>query len=91
MASKSRGSAKLAKPEKDVGPPAKFVQSIVEATGASEEDVKQMLHDCNNDANEATNRLLDGAGTEQRCLSRSPPRSVPNPAMRAQRCLTDAC
>ena len=64
MASKSRGGAKVAKPEKDVGPPKAFIQSVKEATGASEEDVRQMLHDCNNDANEATNRLLDGAGTE---------------------------
>ena len=68
MASKSRGGAKPVKPEKDVGPPPAFIKSVKEATGASEEDVKQMLHDCNNDANEATNRLLDGAGTERRCV-----------------------
>ena len=68
MASKSRGGAKLAKPETDVGPPPAYIKSVKEATGASEEDVKQMLFDCNNDANEATNRLLDGAKTSQRCM-----------------------
>ena len=90
MASKSRGGAKVAKPEKDVGPPKAFIQSVKEATGASEEDVKQMLHDCNNDANEATNRLLDGAGTEERCLTR-PAAQLSHPAMYSQIMIVNLC
>jgi len=35
------------------------VQTIKEATGATEEDVKLMLEECNFDANETTSRLID--------------------------------
>ena len=55
MSSKSRGAGT----SKDV-PPAKLVQTVLEATSCSEEEAKQMLLDCNNDCNEAVNRLLDG-------------------------------
>ena len=82
MASKPRGAAKVVKPEKDSGPPKAFIQSAIEATGASEEDVKQMLHDCNNDANEATIRLLDGAEPISRA-TRGLPRSRNFPRIRS--------
>jgi hypothetical protein len=55
MSSKSRGGAGKAD-----GPSAKLLQTVLEATSCSEEEAKQMLLDCNNDANEAAARLLDG-------------------------------
>jgi len=43
--------------------PAKKIQdtitTIKEATGATDEEIKHMLKECNNDANEATARLID--------------------------------
>ncbi len=37
----------------------KVVQAITEVTGATEEDVRLMLEECNYDANETTSRLID--------------------------------
>ncbi len=59
MSSTSRGAGT----SKD-GPPAKLVQTVLEATSCSEEEAKQMLLDCNNDCNEAVNRLLDGSAVD---------------------------
>lgn len=41
------------------GKPDTVVQTIMDATGASEEEVKDMLAQCHNDANETTSRLLE--------------------------------
>ena len=43
------------------------VQTIKEATGATEEDVKLMLEECNFDANETTSRLIDSKITPGSC------------------------
>jgi hypothetical protein len=40
-------------------PPKKIIDTIREATGASDEDIKSVLEECNNDVNEATARLID--------------------------------
>jgi translation elongation factor EF-Ts len=40
-------------------PPKKIIETIREATGASDEDIKAVLAECNNDVNEATTRLID--------------------------------
>ena len=40
-------------------PPKKIVDTIREATGASDEDISAMLAECNYDVNEATSRLID--------------------------------
>lgn len=40
-------------------PPKKIIETIREATGASDEDIKMVLAECNNDVNEATARLID--------------------------------
>lgn len=40
-------------------PAKKIVETIREATGASDEDIKAVLAECNNDVNEATARLID--------------------------------
>ncbi len=37
----------------------RILENIKEATGAPEEDVVAMLHICNGDTNEATERLLE--------------------------------
>ena len=37
------------------------VELVKEATGASEEDVKHTLEECDYDVNKATNMLIDGA------------------------------
>lgn len=38
-----------------------MVELVKEATGASEEDVKHTLEECDYDVNKATNMLIDGA------------------------------
>lgn len=43
------------------GPSRKLVDTIKEATGASEEDVTAMLAECGGDADEATARLIESA------------------------------
>jgi len=40
-------------------PAKKIVETIREATGASDEDIKAVLAECNNDVNEATTKLID--------------------------------
>lgn len=40
-------------------PPKKIIETIREATGATDEDIKMVLAECNNDVNEATARLID--------------------------------
>lgn len=40
-------------------PPKKIIDTIREATGASDEDISAMLAECNYDVNEATARLID--------------------------------
>ena len=42
-------------------PTKKIIDTIREATGASDEDIKSVLEECNNDVNEATARLIDSA------------------------------
>ena len=37
----------------------KMIETIREATGATEEDIRVMLFECNYDANETTSRLID--------------------------------
>lgn len=37
----------------------KMIETIKEATGATEEDIRVMLFECNYDANETTSRLID--------------------------------
>ena len=43
----------------------KMIETIKEATGATEEDVKVMLFECNYDANETTSRLIDSEFIER--------------------------
>lgn len=52
----ARPSADGARPR---NPAKKIVENIREATGASDEDIKAVLAECNNDVNEATTRLID--------------------------------
>jgi len=40
-------------------PPKKIIENIREATGASDEDIKAVLAECNYDVNEATTKLID--------------------------------
>lgn len=44
---------------KKIVPPKKIVDTIREATGASDDDISAMLSECNFDVNEATARLID--------------------------------
>lgn len=37
----------------------KMIETIREATGATEDDIRVMLEECNFDANETTSRLID--------------------------------
>lgn len=37
----------------------KMIETIREATGATEDDIRVMLFECNYDANETTSRLID--------------------------------
>lgn len=37
----------------------KMIETIKEATGASEDDIRVILQECNYDANETTSRLID--------------------------------
>jgi NACalpha-BTF3-like transcription factor len=37
----------------------RILETIREATGASDEDIQMVLKECNNDVNEATARLID--------------------------------
>lgn len=39
----------------------KMIETIQEATGATEGDIRVMLEECNFDANETTSRLIDSA------------------------------
>ena len=54
----------------DEGLDKRVLEAIREATGAAEDDIKQVLAECNNDVNEATSRLID---SEQPCLQYSWP------------------
>ncbi|CAK0752488.1 hypothetical protein CVIRNUC_002150 [Coccomyxa viridis] len=64
MAARSRrgaaGSAEVHRENgKGEGPSRKTIETIKDATGASEEDIMVMLQECNNDVNETTSRLID--------------------------------
>ena len=45
----------------------KMIETIREATGATEDDIRVMLFECNFDANETTSRLID---SKQLCYFR---------------------
>lgn len=56
MSSKQRrGGAEKGKDGAD----RRMIETIQEATGATEDDIRVMLEECNFDANETTSRLID--------------------------------
>lgn len=60
MAPKAGPAGKAGTSRKDkAGPTRKIIDTIKEATGASEEDVILVLEECGGDANEATSRLIE--------------------------------
>jgi hypothetical protein len=64
MASRQRRTgAEKGKSTVEDGVDRKMIATIQEATGATEEDIKIMLQECNFDANETTSRLIDSKFT----------------------------
>lgn len=60
MAPKSGSAGRAGNSGKDkAGPTRKVIDTIKEATGASEDDVLVALEECGGDANEATARLIE--------------------------------